>query len=140
MMLQLEAPITIGGTDYSDEIRRLVLRRRRNLVTRPATFGDNTEVQKAAALINEVTIEFFNDVTASTTGVARKIWEAALTDSAELAFTAKFVTAAEGADNPIFSGTMVVTGAELGGEINAYNRQQWTFPVTQAGFVEDVTP
>ena len=140
MMLQLEAPITIGGTDYSDEIRRLVLRKRRNLVTRPATFGDNTEVQKAAALVNEITIELFNDVTAAATGIARKLFDAASTDSAELAFTAKFVTAAVGADNPEFSGTFVVIGAELGGEINAYNRQQWTFPVTQAGFSEDVSP
>ena len=140
MMLQLEAPITIGGVDYSDEIRRLVLRRRRNLVTRPATFGDNTEVQSAAALVNEITIELFNDVTASSTGIARKLWEAAATDTAELAFTAKYVTAAVSANNPEFSGTFVVTGAELGGEINAYNRQQWTFPVTSAGFTEDVTP
>lgn len=140
MMLQLEAPITIGGTDYSDEIRRLVLRRRRNLVTRPATFGDNTEVQRAAALVNEVTIELFNDVTAAASGIARKLWEAAATDTAELAFTAKYITGAISADNPEFSGTFVVIGAELGGEINAYNRQQWTFPVTSAGFAEDTSP
>lgn len=135
-MIQLEGPITLGGTDYSDEITNMVIRRRRNMTTKPATFGNSRESQKAGAVVEEVTITCLNDVAAAQ--VWAELWDAIDTDSGELAFTARLTSAAVGADNPTFSGTLVVTGAEVGGQVGQQNTQQWTFPINDAGITKAV--
>lgn len=137
-MLQLEGPITIGAVDYSDEIVRVTIRKRRNMIVRPATFGNRNETDKAGAAKNEIQIDFLNNRTAAT--VWAELWDAIDTDSAELAFTARLDDGAIGADNPEFSGVMIVNGVEVGGQVGVYNQQSWTFPITEAGITKDTTP
>ncbi len=137
-MLQLEGPITIATTDYSDEITSVIIRRRRNVVTDPATYGNARETDAAGAIKEEIQINFLNNRAA--TKVWAELWDAIDTDTAELAFTAQFDDGAVGADNPVFAGTMVVTGVEVGGAVGQHNQQSWTFPITAAGITRDTTP
>lgn len=137
-MLQLEGTILLGGVDYSDEITSLLITRRRNLVARPATFGNSRETQKAGTLTEELTINFINGTAAAL--VWAELWDAIDTDSAELTFSGTLTDAAIGADNPAFTGTCIVTGVSVGGQVGQYNQQTWTFPITEAGIVRDTTP
>lgn len=137
-MLQLEGPITIGGNDYSDEITSVIIRRRRTGVTAPATYGNARETDAAGAIKEEIQLNFLNGRAA--TKVWAELWDAIDTDSAELAFTVRLDSGAIAADNPSFQGTMVVMGVEVGGQVTQHNQQSWTFPITAAGIVRDITP
>lgn len=137
-MLQLTGPITLGGTDYSDDVTSIIIRRRRAVVTSPATFGNAREVGAAGAISEEIQVNFLNHIAASR--VWAELWDAIDSDNAELAFTARFTDGAVAADNPEFSGTCVITGVEVGGAVLQHNQQSWTFPVTAAGITKDVTP
>lgn len=133
-MLQLEGPVTVGGTDYSDEITSVIIRRRRNMITSPATWGNARETDAAGALKEEIQFNFLNHYAA--TKFWAELWDAIDTATGELAFTVRGSSAAIGVDNPSFSGTMVVTGVEVGGQALQHNSQSWTFPITEAGIVK----
>lgn len=137
-MLQAEGVITIGATAYSSEIISFQINWRRNLTTKPATFGNIREVQSAGSRVEEVVITAFTSVAA--TSLTDELRTAVLTDSGELAFTAKFIDTTIGADNPEYAGTFVVTGATVGGRVNQWNQQTWTFPITSAGVALDTSP
>lgn len=137
-MLQAEGVISLGGTAYSSEVVSCQLVTRRNLTKKPATFGNIREVSSAGAIIEEAVITAFTSVTAAS--ISDELWTAIRTDSSELAFLAKFVDTTVGADNAEYGGTLVVTGATVGGRVNEWNLQTWTFPVTAAGIAKDVTP
>lgn len=130
-MIQLEGNITINAVDYSDEITSLVINMRRNTTTRPATFGNANRSQKAGDAENSITINFVNDVVGA--ALQQELFDAILTDSAELAFTATLKDAAVGADNPTYSGTMIVTDLDIGGDVGVENQQRKTYPLTEAG-------
>lgn len=136
-MIQLEAPITIGGEDYSDEITSLVINQRRNTTVRRPTFGNSTQSQKAGSWEGTVTIEFINDVVAAS--LLAELDAAIQTDSAELAFSGRFKSAAVGADNPTYSGTMIVTDLDIGGQVGEENVQTKTYPITEAGLTRATT-
>ena len=133
-MIQLEGPVTINSTDYSDYITSLVITRRRETTNKPATFGNSRSSQKAGSIVEEVTINFLNGIAASE--VWAELWDAIDTDTAELTFSARLDDAVIGTDNPSFSGTMVVTGVSVGGDVGIQNQQRWTFPVTDAGITK----
>jgi len=133
-MIQLEAPISIGGTDYSDEITSLIINQRRNTTTRRPTFGNANQAQKAGSWEGTVTIEFINDVLS--TSLLQELNAALNTDSAELAFSGRFKSAVVGTDNPTWSGTMIVTDLDIGGQVGDENLQRKTYPITEAGLTE----
>lgn len=137
-MLQAEGVITVGATDYSDETISFQINQRRNLTTKPATFGNIRESQSAGSLIQEVVITAFTSVASAS--LTDELWTAIATDSSELAFTAKFIDAAISANNGEYQGTFVVTGVTVGGRVNQWNQQTWTFPITDAGITKDTTP
>lgn len=130
-MIQLEGTVTLASTDYSSEITSCVLRRQRRTSVLPPTFGNKIESAKAGAEYNELTINFINEKAASK--VWSELFDAIDTDTGEIAFTAKLDDGATGSDNPEFSGTIVVTGAEFGGTVGQVNTQSQTFPITNAG-------
>lgn len=126
MAVQLEGEITIGAVDYSDEIGEFVIELTRTTVTEMATYGDASENDKAGPQRASVTITCKNDLAADT--LARALHTAILTDTAELAFTARYSDAAVGADNPEFSGNLVVTSVQLGTRVGDEKVQTQTFP------------
>ena len=64
-MFQAEGVITIGGTDYSDEVIEFRIDRTRELVKGPATFGNIRAKQAAGALDEVVVITALNEITAA---------------------------------------------------------------------------
>lgn len=135
-MIQLEGPLTLAGTDYSDEIPVCTIVRRRNMTTKPATWGNARASQKAGSITESIRMTFLNDRVAA--GVWAELWDAIDTDSGELAFVGRLTTAAVGADNPSFTATIVTPGVEVGGTAGQQNSQTWEFPVTDAGIVKAV--
>lgn len=127
MSTQLEGIITIGATDYSDEIHSFVLNPTRQLVTEQPTYGDASANDKAGAAMCTVTIECKNELAAAS--LARALWTAYLTDSAELAFTAQFATGSTSTDNPEFSGNLVVSEITIGTKAGDTRVLTQTFPV-----------
>lgn len=127
MSTQLEGVITIGGTDYSDEIHSFVINPTRQLVTEDPTYGDASANDKAGASSATVTIEAKNEIAAAS--LARDLWTAYLTDSAELAFTAQYATGAVSTDNPEFTGNLIVSEITLGTMAGETRRLTQTFPV-----------
>lgn len=127
MGTQLEGEITIGSTDYSDEIHSFVINPMRLIVTEQPTYGDASENDKAGASKASVTIECKNDLAAAS--LARELWTAYLTDTAELAFTARYDDGAVGVDNPEFSGNLVVTEITIGTKAGDRREMTQTFPV-----------
>lgn len=137
-MLQSEGVIKFAGTDYSDEVVSFQINRTRTIVSGPATYGNKRATKAAGDLNEELVITALNEVAAAS--LVDELWTAIDTDSAEISFAGKFVDAAIGADNADYQGTCVVTGVTVGGRINQYNQQTWTFPITAAGITRDTTP
>lgn len=135
----LEHELKLGGTDHSDEIKHMIIRKKRATQTKPATAGNATPDPKAGARSYEVEIAFFGGDPAATAAY-RKFWDAIDTDTAALTFSGKYKDAAISANNPVFSGTMLVLQSEIGGDVNTYPEHRFTFPVTAAGIAEDITP
>jgi hypothetical protein len=136
MSTQLEGTITIGGDDYSDEIHSFVINPTREVVTEEATYGDASKVDRAGAASATVTIRCKNDLAAAS--LARELWTAYLTDTAELAFVAKYTTGAVSTDNPSFTGNLVVTEIMIGTKSGDTRVMEQTFPVNSLAI--DVTP
>lgn len=127
MGTQLEGVITIGGTDFSDEIHSFVLNPTRQLVTEEPTYGDASRSDRAGASMCTVTIEAKNELAAAS--LVRALWTAYLTDSAELAFVARYGTGVVGADNPEFEGNLVVSEITIGTKAGDSKILTQTFPV-----------
>jgi len=133
MGIQLEGAITLDSTDYSDEISEFVLTITRATVTEMATYADASENESAGVQNATVTITAKNSGAAASLNQA--LYAAILTDSAELPFTARYQSGAVAADNPEYSGTLVVTEVQLGNRVGDEMMQSQTFPakgITQA--------
>jgi hypothetical protein len=136
MTTQLEGVIMIGATDHSASIHSFVLNPVRQLVTEAATYGDATENDKAGAAKCTVTIEAKNELAAAT--LARALWTAYLTDSAELAFKARYSTGAVSTDNPEWTGNLIVSEITIGTKAGENRILSQTFPVNSLAI--DTTP
>jgi hypothetical protein len=136
MSTQLEGIITIATIDYSDEIHSFVLNPTRQLVTEQPTYADASANDKAGASMCTVTIEMKNELAAAS--LARALWTAYLTDSAELAFSAQYAPGAVGSDNPAFTGNLVVSEITIGTKAGDTRVLSQTFPVNSLAI--DTTP
>jgi len=130
-MIQLEGALTLNGTDYSDEIVMFEINEQRITTRKRATFGNASRSEKAGDYQATITIEFIRDVVSA--ALAQELRTALLTDSAELTWSARFTDAAVGADNPEYSGSLVVTEVGFGGVVGEENTSRVTFPITAAG-------
>lgn len=135
-MIQLEGNIQIGGTDYSDEVARLIINKRRETTERRPTFGNARRTQVAGARAESVTIEFVHDIVS--TSLLAELEAALDSDSGELTFSGTFKTTAVDVDNPTWSGTMIVTDLDIGGQPGEETYQTKTYPVTSAGVTKAI--
>lgn len=128
---QLEANITLGGTDYSAEIRNITITGSREVVTGAGTYGDSTVSQAAGSAEYEVemTVEYDEGVAAN---VWNELWTAFTSATAELAFTGTRTTGAVSATNPRFDGTLLVTEIQAIGPVGEEKVATFTFPVSGA--------
>lgn len=128
---QLEANITLGGTDYSDEIRNITIRGSREVVTGAGTYGDSTVSQAAGSAEYEVemTIQYDEGIAAD---VWNELWTAFTSSTAVLAFTGTRTTGVVSVTNPQFSGNLLVTEIQAIGPVGEEKVATFTFPVSGA--------
>lgn len=117
-----------GMTDVSDEITKAQLHIIVDTLEIPATAGQTKSARGGGAM---ATIEIGFLATDGTDGTLfPKLWAAAATAAKTLAFSLKMRDGAESASNPQWTGTMIVAGAELGGDAEALSQSSQTFPLT----------
>lgn len=126
MTTQLEAFLTIDGDNVAAEVHSFVITPRRNLVTEEPTYGDASLSEKAGSTSFTVTIEAKNGLAADS--LKRTLWTAFLTDSAEIPFVYRESDAAIGADNPQWSGNLVVSELTIGTKSGERRIMSQTFP------------
>lgn len=134
--IQLTGSLTINSVDVSDQVSSFVIKRTRNAVTVPATFGLNTESEAAGALKESIEIRFFSSLSAASFWA--DLYDAIDTTTAELTFSGTLDDGAVGADNPSFTGTMVVLGIDTGADVASLREQSQTYPITRDGVTKAV--
>jgi len=136
--IQLTGSLTIDSLDVSEYVSKFVIKRERNAVTVPATFGKLVESEAAGALKESLEIEFFSPMTAGQ--MWAKLYTAINTDTAEVTFTGcRMNTGAQGPNNPTFSGSIVIMALDTGAEVGALRQQTQTYPITAAGVTKVAT-
>jgi len=124
---QLEGTITIGTTDYSDEVTAFVIRKVRAQTQVPGTFADADGTTTLGSATHEVTIVFNYDE-GDAAGIWAELYAGALSDSGELAFSALYKTGTVSATNPEFTGFLLVADIEIGGTVGELKAQSLTLP------------
>lgn len=132
---QLKGNIKLGvltaDLDFSSNITSLVIKRVRESITVPATFGTGRATQVAGALQESLEINFFSSTDAASMWAT--MYDAIDTDSSELKWEATLNVGAVGPNNPKFSGTITVLGIDSGGTVGTLRAQSQTYPITDAG-------
>lgn len=136
--IQLKGALTIGGVNVGDQCSSFIIRTERNSVTVPANLSNIRETEKAGSKKLSLQINFWSTMAAA--DFWAELWDAIDTDDATLAFTGKMNDAALSADNPEYSGNIVVLAVETGGEVGALRAQSQTYPITRDGLTVDITP
>lgn len=128
--LILRGTVTLGGTDVSAEVTGLTIKGMINDIVVPPTLtlpkGHIPGARKYTAQI-----DYLSDDSVST-NLFRKLWTAVGTDSKELAFTARLRSGAIGVGNPQWNGTIIVAGADLGGDVETLSQGSITCTMTGA--------
>lgn len=143
MSIQLGGTILLGpnsgsAVDYSDKISQLTINFQRPTRTIPATFGQPIESEAAGPGKQTVTLTFYSTTAAN--DVWMELYDAIVSDAAELYFSATYDTDAVSTDNSRWEGTMVVTSLDTVPEVGSLRVQTQSYPVTAAGVTKDDTP
>lgn len=132
---QLKGNIKFGvvtaNIDFSAFVTSLVIHRTRESITVPATFGTGRASQVAGALSESLEINYFSSTDAAS--MWAMIYDAIDTDTGQLKWEATLNTGITSADNPKFSGTIIILAVDSGGAVGTLRLQQQTYPITDAG-------
>jgi hypothetical protein len=136
MSIQLRGNLKLGpssGTavEFGNAITAFIMKTERESVTLPATLATGRASAAAGALTQMVQIDFFSSTAASS--VWAELYDAIITDSAELYFEGTLNPGAVNADNPRWSGFITIMSLDTGIAVGALRAQSQTYPVTQAG-------
>jgi IMP dehydrogenase/GMP reductase len=128
--LVLKGTLSLGGTPVDEETTLVILKTTVNDVVVPATLATGTSHEPGAAKY-EIQIDYLSDDADS--GVLFPIlWAAVATASKELAFTCLFRDGGIGVGNPQWAGTMVVSAADVGGDVEGLSEGSITCVLTGA--------
>lgn len=122
---------TLGGTDVTGEVTGFIMKGMTNDVQVPATLSAGT-THAAGSAHYSLQIDYLADDSSTTTTLFGILWAAIGTASKELAFTARLRPGAQSPTNPEWSGTIVVTGASVGGNVEELSVGSVTCPMTGA--------
>ena len=128
--LVLRGTVTIGDTTVSPEITGVTIKSTVNDVKVPATFTTGITHLPGAQKFT-VTFDYLSDDSGDTT-LFNILYAAILTDTKELAFTARLRSGVIGVDNPQWNGTFVAASADVGGEVEALSEGSVTCTLTAA--------
>lgn len=127
---------TLGGTDVSGEVTGVILKGFTNDVVVPPTLTTGT-THAAGAKHYSIQIDYLADDSSTTTTLFGILWAAIATDSKELAFTVRLRAGVESPTNPQWSGTMVVSGADVGGKAQELSTGSITCALTGAPTINE---
>lgn len=136
MSIQLRGNLRLGPTagtavEFGNAITAFIVKTERESVTLPATLATGRASSAAGAIMQSVQIDFFSSTAASS--VWAELYDAIITDSAELYFEGTLNPGPVNADNPRWSGIFTVMTLDTGIAVGALRAQSQTYPVTQAG-------
>lgn len=134
--IQLKGNLKLGAdsgsaVEYGSSISEFIIRRQREEITIPATLGTGRKSSEAGALTEHLMIGFHSSTAAAS--VWAELYDALDTDASTLYFEGTLNPGAVGADNPEFSGTIIVLGLDTGATVSKLREQKQTYPVTVAG-------
>jgi hypothetical protein len=125
-VVQLEGTVTVGGTDFSDEVFHLIVRLERATVWIPPT-GGNRAKPKLAGYRGFVTIAFDYSESDSL-GIHAALTAALLTPTGEITFSGIWRPGAASPTNQKWSGTMLAAAIDAGGTPGEQKEQTQTYP------------
>lgn len=127
---------TLGGVDVSAETTGVILKGMTNDVAVPATLTVGS-THAAGATHYSIQIDYLADDSSTTATLFGLLWAAIATDSKELAFSVRYRAGVESATNPSWSGTLVVTGADIGGKVEELATGSITCGLTGAPVINE---
>lgn len=119
----------LGGTDVSTEVTAATIQGFTNDIVVPSTLGAPT-THAAGAKHYSIQIDYLADDSSTTTTLFGILWAAVISASKELAFTVRYRPGAESATNPEWSGTLIVSGADIGGNVGELSSGSITCDLT----------
>jgi hypothetical protein len=130
-IVQLHAHLQVASVDVTPFVSAFTIRRQRDSVVVPASFGNLRQVEKAGAMREWLDITFHSELTASSFWA--RLFTAMDTPSAELSFEGQLDEGPVTTDNPAFTGRFVVLSLDTGGRVGEVREQTQTYPITAAG-------
>lgn len=106
-----------GPTDVSAEVTQVILKGMRADVSIPATLA-TPKGHAAGSAKYEISIDYFSDDSGAST-LFSLLWAAVASASKELAYEVTLRDGSVSPSNPKYSGTLIVAGADLGGDQEA---------------------
>lgn len=122
---------TLNAIDVSAETTGVILKGFTNDVVVPATLTAGT-THAAGAKHYSIQIDYLGDDSSTTATLFGILWTAIGTASKELPFTVRLRPGAESPTNPSWSGTLVVSGADIGGQVEGLSSGSITCDLTGA--------
>jgi len=142
-MTQLTGNLKMGvapgppATDISQWVTKLIIQRTRDTVDIHAVLSTGIASVAAGAEHDFLIIDFFSDLTAS---APFSLFETAImTPTAELLFTGTLDPGVPSPTNPSWTGTAIILGIDIGGEVGALRGQSQTFPIKGGTLVKATT-
>ncbi len=115
MAIILKGNLKIGATDVEDEVTSFVFKGTRALVEIPATHGlDST----ASAGDTQYMVDISYLQGSGATSLTTLLWDELATVDGELAIEGTLLPGVVGPANPKYTGTLIVSDWEYGGEVN----------------------
>jgi hypothetical protein len=142
MSIQRIGSFKLGPTgslvEYGAAVTNARINTTRAMQTIPATLATGESSQAAGAIARTLTVDFFSGTAAAS--IWAELLDAIESDDAEVDFEYKLNDAVVGADNPLFSGTIIVAGLTTGAAVGTLRSQSQTFPLKAGTYAKSVTP
>lgn len=125
----------VGGPliDFSDNVTQFRLGIERNVVTRPPTLGDPTEVDLAGHRKGTLTIAFFSDIDA--TSIWAELYDTIMTDLSQFDWSGLWNPGVVGVNNRRYFGTATLMNLDTGNEVGALRDNEVSCPLVSWQFV-----
>jgi hypothetical protein len=121
---------SLTAADVSDQVLGFTIIAERDTVDIPATLA-SAKSKRAGGVAYSIKIDFFSS-DGDDADLFRVFWDTFATADGQLYFEGSVADDAVSATNPLWSGTFIVTGAQLGGDAEGLSQDSQTFPLIAA--------
>lgn len=123
----LKMGVLTADLDVSEWVTKMVIHRSRASIDIPATLATGESGTAAGAAASSLEIDYFSSLAA--TSIWHTLYTALGTDTSELLFEGTLDPGVVGADNPKWTGTIVILGVDTGGTVGGLRTYSTTFPI-----------